>query len=1081
MNPKELLKEIFKVDFEEQSNIFTLRQFEHKNAFCCNKKGDIIGICACENDFTNLKISAQHFKQLEYLNLSDNNSLLSVEFDMALPQLVHVDVSDCALSTIQLPKGFIQLKDIYLQGNSLIEVILKGKYPQVRLLDIANNDKLQTIPENLIQFPKLENVFVKGSPILLGEENLSETNGNAWNKIRGYLAEFAKGSKPNYRAKMIIVGNGRVGKTSMAKRLKGLPFNDKEEYTHGISLGELTNKELEEIRFDDFSMKVWDFGGQEIFYATHQFFMTNTAIYVLAWTNYENVKVHIHRMETEGKAVMSGEKWRKEQNWLENIRTYAKSAPILMIQTHCDKIEHRLTPNSSFSEAPYEVTSCNFSAEKDIGLLDLKQLLSSKLSELPYFGKEYPVTYDNAIEEIETEKAETPFISSIRFNIICDEAGIDAENRADFLSYLNETGIVVHYPTNEQLKDKIFIDPVWLTSSVYALLNKKLESKDGKMDDTYIDNQLVALYKTKGIEIAKKDLIALLKSFKLIFETVEQEEEPTKIYIYPDYLPPTLNRDQRKLYRAIKSTLKETFTLKFTNYLPENVLINIISHYGPDTTDDFFWKNGICFTTEEGQIGIIEFDPKTEYFTVFTSKNKSDEKSQKSWQIQREICKIFNELGRNTAMEVALNPNDGFVSWEELTNPAIISEFNCVKHPEEFPIVNDKGKIFCFVNFAHLAIEHYRPKIKMEEYKSEPEISLPNVYFSYAWQDEDNPDRELLVSDIYSELIQSGFQVKRDKEECAFGEYIDEFMKKIGEGDLILVFLSKKYLKSIYCMTELFSIAQNSGWDKFKFKDRILPILVEKVDFGDEMQEELLDYWEEIEEKKVLYKKRNAGKMAGEAIMDLDQTIDTSRKISKLLFWVKKLNRGNIELYTNNDFAVIKNKIKERFTNIPYFQDTQSEQFYQSITNLGRQISEIKSVVSRQLSQGFRELSIKIEDTLNGIEDLKSFHQDQQALLQQLTKQIQLNTSDTKLDALNQKLDEQFQAIQQQLPQHIITLWKEANNKPAMSADVKGKLKLKFNLLPFLVYEKEVSLDVKKVFKDIIQDIKNGHYFTKPA
>jgi internalin A len=49
----------------------------------------------------------------------------------------------------------------------------------------------------------------------------------------------------------------------------------------------------------------------------------------------------------------------------------------------------------------------------------------------------------------------------------------------------------------------------------------------------------------------------------------------------------------------------------------------------------------------------------------------------------------------------------------------------------------------------------------------------------------------------------------RDKDEMKHGDRISDFMDRIGEGDLVYVFLSDKYLKSPFCMYELHAIWRN--------------------------------------------------------------------------------------------------------------------------------------------------------------------------------------------------------------------------------------------------------------------------------
>jgi internalin A len=57
-------------------------------------------------------------------------------------------------------------------------------------------------------------------------------------------------------------------------------------------------------------------------------------------------------------------------------------------------------------------------------------------------------------------------------------------------------------------------------------------------------------------------------------------------------------------------------------------------------------------------------------------------------------------------------------------------------------------------------------------------------------------------------------------------------MKRIGLADHVIVILSGKYLDSIYCMTELYSIYQRSVGEKEDFLRRIIPVALDDAQIG---------------------------------------------------------------------------------------------------------------------------------------------------------------------------------------------------------------------------------------------------------
>jgi hypothetical protein len=113
--------------------------------------------------------------------------------------------------------------------------------------------------------------------------------------------------------------------------------------------------------------------------------------------------------------------------------------------------------------------------------------------------------------------------------------------------------------------------------------------------------------------------------------------------------------------------------------------------------------------------------------------------------------------------------------------------------------------------------------------------SSKEIIFSYAWGDESEQreSREKIVNDLYHSLVKEGYKVIRDKYDLGYRGFISDFMARIGQGQNIVVAISKKYVKSPYCMFELYEISRNSNFDKYQFSQKVLPIMVEFIDFGE--------------------------------------------------------------------------------------------------------------------------------------------------------------------------------------------------------------------------------------------------------
>ena len=135
--------------------------------------------------------------------------------------------------------------------------------------------------------------------------------------ILNYFRERALGEVDHlYEAKMLILGEGGAGKTSLLRRLyqPDQPLPTEKETTKGISI---YRHEFPLRNGRRFHLNVWDFGGQEIYHATHQFFLTRRSLYLLV----DDTRKDHKSVSDEG-----------FKYWLELIDVFGGHSPVLIFQ-----------------------------------------------------------------------------------------------------------------------------------------------------------------------------------------------------------------------------------------------------------------------------------------------------------------------------------------------------------------------------------------------------------------------------------------------------------------------------------------------------------------------------------------------------------------------------------------------------------------------------------------------------------------------------------------------------------------------------------------------------------------------------
>jgi internalin A len=175
------------------------------------------------------------------------------------------------------------LTSLYLFGNGIGDDGAQALASLIRLtsLTVPRNQITQLRP--LISLPRLEQLYVHGNPVAeIHRELLGDQFTNCLPALTAYYHDLDKGGAPNDVVKILLVGNGCVGKTTLAYCLAHghAPPAPIEERTHGIVLQRIPLELPGGTRVD---ARLWDFGGQELYHATHRLFFHGNAIYLLLW------------------------------------------------------------------------------------------------------------------------------------------------------------------------------------------------------------------------------------------------------------------------------------------------------------------------------------------------------------------------------------------------------------------------------------------------------------------------------------------------------------------------------------------------------------------------------------------------------------------------------------------------------------------------------------------------------------------------------------------------------------------------------------------------------------------------------
>jgi len=392
------------------------------------------------------------------------------------------------LQLTALPQEICQLTELQsldLTGNQL--TVLPPEIGQLSSLRSfsANDNQLIDLPPEIGQLSALQSLEVAGNQLTFLPPQIADllTNGlDIWlqdNPLRDPLAELIdRGSDalasylhslrdavPQYEAKVLVVGEGGVGKSSLIASLCGKQFVPNRAITHGIDVVNLTTRHPE---IDvDMTMRIWDFGGQEVYRVTHQLFFSQNALYILVW----NVREGQDQDDVEG--------------WLRRIHLRAGPvARVLLVSTHCEErrpdldYPHLVQMFPEMLAGQYEID--NRTAN---GIDELRRAIAVEIARLPQMGQLVSPRWAAARDVVLNRANVEPTISYEQFAEVCHRYQVDGMEMETLARLMHDLGQITYYGEDEGLRDFVVLSPEWVTKAIaYVLEDKKTREAGGILD-----------------------------------------------------------------------------------------------------------------------------------------------------------------------------------------------------------------------------------------------------------------------------------------------------------------------------------------------------------------------------------------------------------------------------------------------------------------------------------------------------------------------------------------------------------------------------------------------------------------------
>ena len=935
------------------------------------------------------------FEVLAHLDLK-NNQLSSLTFEGDFPNLKWLDVSANQLTEFQIPKKFAALEHLFLNDNQLTQLSVYRPLPNLHTLHLKGN-QLSSLPENLLLYTKLESLYLHGNPLNGIPQEVIENNEykSSWQGIQSYLRAQQKSRLLFlHEAKMVLVGNGEVGKTSIRLRLldKTARLPTREERTQGLEVAhyEIHGLEPELTHLDtpvDFDLNIWDFGGQGKYREIQQLFCSRKTLYVFV-TAYDD---HPTKDQYIG-----------FEYWLAMVNAYSfdpresSHCPILHIVNKIDEKTPAINERNRREIFP-NIASEDFlkiSAKTLYNFEELEQAIRRALPRISsdIFTTPYTENWLAVKRELESLR-DQHHISHQAYLAICQQHDLDEQEAATWLEILSRIGTVIYFGQNERLKDWVILNPNWIREVLYQMLDS-----NAIVYGILRENALSHIWPSYEAEDHQR-FLKLMQEYQLCYERKDRYNKSE--YVVPACLPEDPPSLPEEIFQSPKYSLKFEFqpflpagtinklmvTLQQGNFQGKEQLLSTgrtEKTLNVKVYENLMWKNNVVVQAPDLEHNTYahlqeSWEDKSVYVSIYGSGAKAmfdfveealNQHNQtlketkylqqlnlcpfawheEEWEmlstLQKYKVPFFTPFPSHAIPKTPMDRIQALIAQGRLKEAlAELSQFSNIHNEvaqlqgrlaelasEEMMGTISRSEASLEKNklvSAALKLNESQRQSKGVETPPTPPIETPpaapvspsgvprdaKIYLSYAWgtNEETGEDRVEMVDRLYDSLSQDGFTVLRDNMNIQYGDLISKFMNDLGKGDVIVVFMSDKYLRSVYCMWEMCEIYRTSKSEKAGFVQRILPFRIEQLSLNrPQTLGKYLTHWNtEFKEWDTFFQEFRE-QVGGPQWEEFQKAKKIKNTFAEVVGHFQDMNAQTKELLAENDFEVVKQAILDR-------------------------------------------------------------------------------------------------------------------------------------------------------------------------
>ncbi|MBX7209668.1 MAG: hypothetical protein K1X78_15230 [Verrucomicrobiaceae bacterium] len=473
-----------------------LEEATHRIRFCHRKRRNHLNLA--ELGLTTAELDAipefAKLTQLEFLDLTGNELTELPRGLSAFTRLRWLGLNFNRVISIDGVEHLTLLERLYLRGNAL-RTLPAGIGALAKLVELdLNANRVEELPGSFARLFEGEGRSAKVWPhVDFGGNPAEFLRLYKANDPTAFLAELAAQAKKRAvvrEGKLLLVGEGEVGKSTLLRALRGESFRraeaEKLRQTQGVELAPLPLP-LGAVE-PEVTLNAWDFSGQDPVRDTHQIFFTQPAIYLL-----------VFKART-GTGVQTLIDWL----WLIKHRTKSH-AKVLIVGTEVgagraqvDDLDRvwRLFggPDGMLIEEGIHFVECDEKHQGgQTGINELRKKLLRVVNDTPGFCQIVSQAMLEVRQRVDEERKKQHFMDWQAFEDVCHQQGrgIQREHVAAFARQQHEIGRLV-WIERGILAQKVILAPDWLGKALAYLFQPRQDGTEAALGGIATQGQIDA-------------------------------------------------------------------------------------------------------------------------------------------------------------------------------------------------------------------------------------------------------------------------------------------------------------------------------------------------------------------------------------------------------------------------------------------------------------------------------------------------------------------------------------------------------------------------------------------------------------